>query len=89
MWHETLSSWTGTYSMNDYIWIKRAEDQHRDLMHALEREDALRQITVSMMHEMFWQRVWSLFGSSQETVQREPLWQTEAGGMSRPVRKID
>lgn len=89
MWHETLSSWTGTYSMNDYIWIKRAEDQQRDLMHALEREDALRQIMVSMMHETFWQRVWGLFGLSQEAVQREPLWQTEAGGMSRPVREID
>lgn len=73
--------------MNDYIWIKRAEDQHRDLMHALERADVLRQITVSMMHETFWQRVWVLFGSSHAAVQPDPMWQTEP--MSQAARDFD
>ena len=73
--------------MNDYIWIKRAEDQHGDLMYALERADALRQIMVSMMNETFWQRVWVLFGSSHESVQSDPAWRTEP--VSQSARDVD
>lgn len=65
--------------MRDYIWIKRADDQLSGRMHALGREDVLRQMTVSLMHETFWQRAVVLFGSVQESAPTERRSQPELG----------